>query len=94
MNPSQQIMTGHPPYAEIISDLAVAFEVMMKKTPPVRPDFSHFFENKGAEDKLWALLAKCWARVPGDRPTGAEVKAAVGGLMTPVGANAELATDN
>lgn len=70
-------MTGQSPYADIKIDIAVVFEVAVKKKKPIRPDFSHFLLNKGAEDKLWSLLAKCWAHVPGDRPTGTEVKAAL-----------------
>lgn len=66
-------MTGRPPYANK-TDHAIVFQVTIKKCPPDRPDFSQTLPNKGAEDKLWELLVKCWTHAPGDRPTAMKVK--------------------
>jgi hypothetical protein len=73
-------MTGELPYANK-TDLAIVFEVTIKKRLPPLPDFSKFLGCQGAKNKLWSLLVRCWAYVPGDRPTAIEVKETVSAMM-------------
>ncbi|CAE6440603.1 unnamed protein product [Rhizoctonia solani] len=52
---------------------AIMMEVTLKKGRPCRSDYNAFAESNWVNDRLWNLLERCWAHVPKNRPTAAEV---------------------
>ncbi|KAG8710415.1 hypothetical protein FRC11_004533 [Ceratobasidium sp. 423] len=67
-----QILTGKIPYAED-SDRRALANVYRGILPP-RPKLDDILRSRGAEDKLWGLLKRCWENAPTLRPTATEVK--------------------
>ncbi|KAG8771372.1 hypothetical protein FRC12_003653 [Ceratobasidium sp. 428] len=68
-----EIITGHIPFREKASDVAVVTAITTQNLP-ARPEESIPSESQDG-DKLWGLLNACWALEPTDRPQAAEVEA-------------------
>ncbi|CAE6439102.1 unnamed protein product, partial [Rhizoctonia solani] len=52
-----------------------AMNIMLKVTeaPPRRKDYPRFDKYAYKPDEMWALLEKCWAKEPSNRPTMGEI---------------------
>ncbi len=63
---NSQLMTGEVPFKHIRR----ATSVPMALTDGQRPErpSDPAVESRGLDDRLWALLARCWAQTPEDRP--------------------------
>ncbi|KLO10997.1 kinase-like protein [Schizopora paradoxa] len=68
-----QLMTGEHPFKEIKRAPSVPVAVSSGQLP-VRPSDSSLVA-RGLDNRLWALLTKCWAYVPSKRPNIVEVSA-------------------
>ena len=64
-------MTGEHPFMEIRRAASVPVAVTNGQLParPVNP----LFVDRGLDDRLWALLTRCWAHRPSERPNIFEV---------------------
>ncbi|KAJ8085074.1 hypothetical protein PM082_003856 [Marasmius tenuissimus] len=62
-----EIITGKPPFADIV-DPTVMFQVTILKARPPRPS-SEFW----CPDVIWAMVRDCWAQQVKDRPKASEV---------------------
>ncbi|QRV97877.1 Serine/threonine-protein kinase [Ceratobasidium sp. AG-Ba] len=63
-----ELISGRIPYHRVTQP----WEVMLKihsKTLPVRADYPDFEKYALQPDGMWALLEKCWATEPKERPT-------------------------
>lgn len=76
---SQEILTGKRPFQEIDKDAAVILALGKGKRPH-RPKKILNQSPRGVP--FWDILQKCWAEVPGDRPTASEVEAEVSNKPT------------
>lgn len=66
MHSNQKIMTGEKPFATIRKDLEMT-TYRMRRGLPVQP------ANGSINNRLWALLVRCWETKPVDRPDIHEV---------------------
>jgi len=62
-----ELMTGEHPYKEIRRAASVPSAVA-KGQHPTRPS-DPTVVTRGLDDRLWALLTRCWAQTPSDRPS-------------------------
>lgn len=59
---------GHDPFIELPVDPAVMFRVIQGLRPVrVTNDANH--GSLSMSDSTWALVERCWAQQPNDRPT-------------------------
>ncbi|KAK1230599.1 MAP kinase kinase kinase activity protein [Marasmius sp. AFHP31] len=63
-----EVIIGKPPFAEL-TDPTVMYEVMVNNVRPPRPPSEIFW----CPDNVWALVQRCWAERPQDRPKASEV---------------------
>lgn len=65
-----QILTGDKPFASYPRD----FEIITAVKRGQRPDRpNHTLIHRALDDKLWDIIARCWAQDPEDRPTASQV---------------------
>ncbi|KAJ7585814.1 kinase-like domain-containing protein [Mycena floridula] len=68
-----EVFTQRRPFDEIINDGAVILEVAVKRRQPQRP-------RSLSDDLLWAMIERCFAYDPSDRPSITEVHSILGSL--------------
>ncbi|KAG8722360.1 hypothetical protein FRC08_003311 [Ceratobasidium sp. 394] len=74
-----EIISGNMPYYHSRWAQLVATEIQKKKLP-IRAKYPKFEEYALKPDPMWALLERCWAYEPGDRPTIDEVVVVLKGM--------------
>ncbi|KAI3601258.1 hypothetical protein WG66_013258 [Moniliophthora roreri] len=79
-----EIMTGQPPFHDLL-EAALIYHVLMLKARPERPT------DVWCPDNVWNLVERCWAEDPQQRPRTEQVHAFLKELMSlrNVGNNAE-----
>ncbi|TFK41751.1 kinase-like domain-containing protein, partial [Crucibulum laeve] len=65
-----EIFTGGVPFTEVLRDVTVIYKIMQGHRP-LRPTNLH--TKHGLTDLIWALIERCWAQHPMDRPDVEEV---------------------
>ncbi|KAK7466334.1 Rho guanine nucleotide exchange factor [Stygiomarasmius scandens] len=62
-----EIFTGLVPFQELAKDPAVLYQLLSRKRPR-RP-----LDEPQLTDTIWAVIERCWAHAPNDRPTASEL---------------------
>lgn len=68
MAPDTQIFTGHPPFHHILSEVDVILAVYNHEHP-LPPLISDPATSCGLDDRMWAVMMRCWNANPEERPT-------------------------
>jgi hypothetical protein len=73
---AQETITNKVPYFGM-GEIAVLTAIAVRKDIPSRPE-EHIPSDSDHGDMMWSLLTRCWAQVPGDRPSAGDVAKIVG----------------
>jgi len=75
-----ELMTGERPFVEIRKAPSIPTAVASGQRP-MRP-LDPAVVNRGLDDALWALLVRCWAQEPAERPSIVEVGKELGRMWS------------
>ncbi|KAG8789402.1 hypothetical protein FRC12_013550 [Ceratobasidium sp. 428] len=67
-----ETLTGEPPFPKKRHDIQVMHAVTMLKEKPERPEC--ILPDSSDNERLWALLTRCWSHEPAERPSASEVR--------------------
>ncbi|KAI9033224.1 kinase-like domain-containing protein [Hyaloraphidium curvatum] len=67
------VSRGKYPFQDAPNVMAIFYAVAVEKSRPARPE--------GVRDDVWALMERCWAHEPAERPRFVEVRDALSGMV-------------